>query len=85
MYSVRVCVCLYEGSLSVHVCSEKLMRSTRPPLTFLFIPRCNENLIELPMKIKRNNGDNLGAGTKRHIDVGVRLICVTFPAVNFMF
>jgi hypothetical protein len=37
------------------------------------------------MKIKRNNGDNLGAGTKRHVDIEVRLICVGIPAVVFNF
>ena len=55
-----------------------------PPLTLLSIPRFNENLIELPMKIKRNNDDTVGAGRERRLDVRVRLICFAIPAVDFV-
>jgi hypothetical protein len=47
---VYVCVYVYESSPSVRVCSAKLMRTTRPPLTLLVILRYNENLIELPLE-----------------------------------
>lgn len=76
--------CMYESSPSVRVCSAKLMRTTLAPLTLLFIPRFNENLIELPMKIKRNNDDTVGAGRERRLEVRVRLICFAIPAVDFV-
>jgi len=36
------------------------------------------------MTIKRNNGDNVGVGRKRHLDMRIRLICFAIPAVDFM-